>query len=124
MAITVSLNSIFGELLDEYPRTELVLKEFLGEAYCLTCPGKMFDTIGNGAMIHGLSDADADRMVAGLQAVVDAYERGEYADDEYQPNPMMDSAPFFWGDEEDDEPFESEESDAARTPVKPPTSFE
>lgn len=68
----VSLDSIFGELLEDYPDTEEVLKKYLGEAYCLTCPGKMFDNIGNGASLHGLSDETAANMVKDLQAVVDA----------------------------------------------------
>jgi hypothetical protein len=70
----VSLNTIFGEILEDYPASEDVLRKYLGEAYCLTCPGKMFDTIGNGAMIHGLSDESAIGMVRDLQAVVDAAE--------------------------------------------------
>lgn len=73
----VTLNSIFGELLEEYPETEDVLKKYLGEAYCLTCPGKMFDTLGNGAMLHGLSDEAADSLVADLQKVVDSYENAD-----------------------------------------------
>lgn len=68
----VTLDSIFGELLEEYPDTEEVLRKYLGEAYCLSCPGKMFDTIGNGVMLHGLSDETAQLMVKDLQAVVDA----------------------------------------------------
>ncbi len=67
----VTLDTIFGELLEDYPGTEDVLRKYLGEAYCLTCPGKMFDTIGNGAMLHGLSDEQAIAMVNDLQAVVD-----------------------------------------------------
>lgn len=70
----VTLETIFGEILEEYPKSEDVLKKYLGEAYCLTCPGKMFDTIGNGAMLHGLSDEQAVSMVNDLQAVVDEYE--------------------------------------------------
>lgn len=78
----VSLDTIFGEILEEYPRSEDVLKEYLGEAYCLTCPGKMFDTIGNGAMIHGLSDEVAKNMVADLQKVVDEQEASESSSDD------------------------------------------
>ena len=70
----VTLDTIFGEVTEEYPETERVLKKYLGEAYCLTCPGKMFDTIGNGAMIHGLSDEEAMNMVHDLQEVVDSYD--------------------------------------------------
>lgn len=70
----VTLDSIFGELLEEYQDTEAVLRKYLGEAYCLSCPGKMFDTIGNGVMLHGLSDETAQLMVKDLQAVVDADE--------------------------------------------------
>lgn len=78
----ITLNTIFGEILEEYPESELVLKRYLGEAYCLTCPGKMFDTIGNGAMIHGLSNEVADKMVADLQTVVDTAEAEEIEEEE------------------------------------------
>ncbi len=73
----VSKDTIFGEILEEYPGSEAVLVKYLGAAYCLTCPGKMFDTIGNGAMIHGLSDEAMQGMVKELQAVVDAEEGGQ-----------------------------------------------
>lgn len=73
----VTHETIFGEVLEEYPETEEVLKEYLGAAYCLVCPGKMFDTIGNGILLHGLSDIDAKHMIEDLQAVVDSYEEGE-----------------------------------------------
>lgn len=72
----VTLDAIFGELLEEYPETEQVLKAYMGEAYCLTCPGKMFDTIGNGVLLHGMTDEMTQDMIEDLQAVVDAYENG------------------------------------------------
>jgi len=80
--MNVSLETIFGELLEEYPKTEQVLIKYLGQAYCLTCPGKMFDNIGNGAMIHGLSNDVADKMVEDLQKVVDEYEIVELKEEE------------------------------------------
>lgn len=67
----VTLDTIFGEVTEEYPESEDVLRKYLGEAYCLTCPGKMFDTIGNGVMLHGLPDEAAQQMVKDLQEVVD-----------------------------------------------------
>ncbi|HLD22060.1 MAG TPA: hypothetical protein VJB65_04120 [Patescibacteria group bacterium] len=66
----VNQDTILGELLEEYPGTEEVLRKYLGEAYCLTCPGKMFDTVGNGALLHGLSEADTESMLQELQQVV------------------------------------------------------
>lgn len=81
----VTLDTIFGEVTEEYPDTERVLKKYLGEAYCLTCPGKMFDTIGNGAMIHGLSDEEAMNMVHDLQEVVDSYDGDEPKEKKEQP---------------------------------------
>ncbi len=71
----ITMQTILGELLEEYPGAEAVMKKYLGEAYCLTCPGKMFDTIGNGAMLHGMSDAEAENMLSDLQEVVDNQER-------------------------------------------------
>lgn len=70
----VTMDTILGELLEEYPDTEFVLKKYLGEAYCLSCPGKMFDTVGNGAMLHGMSDEESANMLADLQECVDGYE--------------------------------------------------
>ncbi len=78
---TVTLETIFGELLEEYPASEVVLKKYLGAAYCLVCPGKMFDNIGNGAAIHGLDDDTAEKMVADLQDVVDKTEKGELTEE-------------------------------------------
>lgn len=90
--MNVSLDTIFGEVLEEYPRSEDVLKKYLGEAYCLTCPGKMFDTIGNGALIHGLSDETAEAMVRDIQKVVDEYDNmAEASTTEEQPQPPSDT---------------------------------
>lgn len=78
----VSLDTIFGEITEDYPESEEVLRKYLGEAYCLTCPGKMFDTIGNGVMLHGLPDEVAHAMVADLQAVVDKQDAEEGAEED------------------------------------------
>lgn len=72
----VTQQTIFGELLDAYPETAEVLKQYLGEAYCLTCPGRMFDTIGNGAVVHGLSEQQMESLIEDLQAAVDRAEAG------------------------------------------------
>lgn len=105
----VSLNTIFGEILEDYPASEDVLRKYLGEAYCLTCPGKMFDTIGNGAMIHGLSDEAAIGLVRDLQAVVDAAEGvpsgdSEEADAADTTVPAHDHADHEHGDHDHTEP--------------------
>lgn len=92
----VTLDTIFGEVLEEYPETEEVLKDYLGEAYCLTCPGKMFDTIGNGAMLHGLSDDTAFAMVEDLQKVVDSYgdeSSSSAADESKKVDPIIPNTP-------------------------------
>lgn len=68
----ITFETILGEMLEEYPETEEVMRKYLGEAYCLTCPGKMFDTIGNGAMIHGMSDEESVNMLHELQEVVNS----------------------------------------------------
>ncbi len=73
----VGPETIFGELLEQYPETEEVLRTYMKDAYCLTCPGKMFDTIGNGAQLHGLSPEQIQEMVTALQEVVDRSEKGK-----------------------------------------------
>lgn len=75
----VTMDTILGEILEEYPDSEFVLKKYLGEAYCLSCPGKMFDTVGNGAMLHGMSDEEGMNMLADLQECVDKYEASRIA---------------------------------------------
>ena len=67
----ITKDTILGELLEQYPKAEEVLREYLGDAPCLTCPGKMYDTIGNGALIHGLPEAEVDAMVADIQTMIE-----------------------------------------------------
>lgn len=73
--MNVTHDTILGELLEEYAGAEAVMKKYLGEAYCLTCPGKMFDTVGNGAFLHGLSDQELENLLFDLQEVVDQAEK-------------------------------------------------
>lgn len=81
----VTMETILGEILEEYPGAEAVMKKYLGEAYCLTCPGKMFDSIGNGAMLHGMSGEEAANMLSDLQEVVDEYEAAHPGNPEPKP---------------------------------------
>lgn len=65
----ITKNTIIGELLNKYPQTEKVLKKYLGESTCLTCPGKMYDTVGNIGEIHGLDKGKMDTLLSDLRKV-------------------------------------------------------
>lgn len=70
----ITLETIFGELLEEYPDTEAIIKKYMGEdVYCITCPGRMFDTIQNGAMLHGLSEQEILALITELQQEIDKH---------------------------------------------------
>jgi hybrid cluster-associated redox disulfide protein len=53
LTLPITQDAIIGELLDDYPQALGVIEKHFGGA-CFTCPGVRMETIGFGAMIHGL----------------------------------------------------------------------
>ena len=62
----ITKNTTIGDLLDEYPDAEKILRKYLGEVGCLTCPMRAMETLENGATVHKLSKPKLDKMVKEL----------------------------------------------------------
>lgn len=65
--MTVSKDTLIGELLEEHPEAEVVIREHLGDVGCLNCPGKYFDTLEAGASLHGMSPEQVEAMVKAIK---------------------------------------------------------
>jgi hybrid cluster-associated redox disulfide protein len=59
---------IIGELIEAYPKAEAIIKKHFGNG-CWTCPGMSIESLGFGAMMHGL---DVEPIVQELRQVVGA----------------------------------------------------
>lgn len=68
--MNITRDTILGVMLAEHPQAEAVLRKYLGESTCFSCPGKMYETIANGAQVHGLNNEQIDELVAALQQTV------------------------------------------------------
>ena len=59
----ITKDTLIGELLEAHPEAEQVIRTQLGDVGCLSCPGKYFDTLEAGALLHGLSPEKIDLLV-------------------------------------------------------------
>ena len=66
----ITKDTLIGELLEAHPEAEQVIRDQLGEVGCLTCPGKYFDTLEAGALLHGLSPDKIDLLVKEIRQTV------------------------------------------------------
>lgn len=64
--MNITKETLIGELLEEHPETEVVIREHLGDVGCLNCPGKYFDTLEAGAALHGMSPEQVETMVKAI----------------------------------------------------------
>lgn len=55
-------------VVNEYPEAVEVLQAF--GLHCTTCFASVFDTIGQGAEIHGMSDSEIDEMLYEANLVI------------------------------------------------------
>ena len=51
--LPITHESIIGELIQTYPEAEAIIKKHFGNG-CFTCPGMSIESIGFGAMMHGM----------------------------------------------------------------------
>lgn len=66
MQVTADTN--LGELVKSYPRVAPILLEY--GLHCVGCFANTFDTIGMGAKIHGMTDAEVDEMLGRVNEAV------------------------------------------------------
>ncbi|OGD62027.1 hypothetical protein A2160_00485 [Candidatus Beckwithbacteria bacterium RBG_13_42_9] len=65
----ITAKSNLADLLAAYPKLELVLFEDYG-LHCVSCFAASFDSLGEGAKIHGMIDKEIDKMVLRLNKLV------------------------------------------------------
>jgi len=59
--IEVTRETILGEIANKYPDSAKIMLEY--GLHCVGCFANQFDTVEQGAMIHGLSDEELDEMI-------------------------------------------------------------
>ena len=59
----INKNLTIGELLDTHPEAAEILNKHMGQVGCLTCPGRMMETLEMGAMVHGVTEKDFKAMI-------------------------------------------------------------
>lgn len=64
----ITKNSNMAEVIIKYPKVAEVLIDY--GLHCVGCALSSFDTIEQGARIHGLSDSDIDDMLERINEVV------------------------------------------------------
>ena len=67
--VTIDRKMNLAELVILYPELVTVLMEDYG-LHCVSCFAAGFDTLEEGAKIHGYSDRDIEKMVKRLNALV------------------------------------------------------
>lgn len=65
-----------GEMVAVYPELVEVLTNDYG-LHCAGCFASSFDTLEEGAKVHGFNDKDIDKMVKRLNEIVKQKRRGE-----------------------------------------------
>ncbi len=63
----ITKKTTIGELLDKYPKAEKILEKYMGRTGCITCPGRMMESLEMGAMVHGVAEKDLKKMLKDLK---------------------------------------------------------
>lgn len=67
--IKISKETPISALIQEHPEVEEILMSY--GLHCVGCHFSEFDTLEDGAMMHGLSDEDIELMIKDVNAVVE-----------------------------------------------------
>ncbi|MFH0818856.1 MAG: DUF1858 domain-containing protein [Patescibacteria group bacterium] len=63
----ITKNTTIGELLEKHPEAVEILNKYMGQVGCITCPGRMMETLEMGAMVHGIPEKDFKKMLKELK---------------------------------------------------------
>lgn len=58
---TITKDSNIAKLIEEHPETAEVLMDY--GLHCVGCIASSYDSVEQGAKVHGLSDGDIDNML-------------------------------------------------------------
>lgn len=57
----IEKNTLISDITNKYPRSTDLLIEY--GLYCVNCPLKQFETIEEGAKVHGMNDQEIEKMI-------------------------------------------------------------
>ena len=57
----ISRETVMSEIVEKSPKATELLAEY--GLHCLSCFANSFDTLGQGALIHGMDDKEIDQMI-------------------------------------------------------------
>jgi hypothetical protein len=63
----ITKNTTLGDLLDVNSKAINILNKYMGQVSCLTCPGRAQETLEMGALVHGVSKKDFQKMLMELK---------------------------------------------------------
>ena len=66
--IKISKNTLINSLLEKHPEAAEILMGY--GLHCVGCHFSSFDTLEDGAMMHGLSDEDVELMLKDVNSVL------------------------------------------------------
>ena len=56
-----------GDLLDKHPEAIQILQKYMGQVGCLTCPGRIGESLEMGALVHGVEEKEFTKMMKALK---------------------------------------------------------
>jgi len=65
----ITKNTTLGELLEYSPKAIKILNKYMGQVSCLTCPGRIQETLEMGALVHGVDKKSFQKMLAELKKI-------------------------------------------------------
>ena len=66
--LPITKDTNLGELISVYPHLAATLNDDYG-LHCVGCFANAFDTLENGAQIHGMTDQDIEEMIQRLKKI-------------------------------------------------------
>ncbi len=78
--IELAKNANIAEVVSQYPEVVEIFAAF--GLHCASCFASQFDTISDGAKLHGMLDDEIDEMIEEANKVINAV-RGLEADNDY-----------------------------------------
>ncbi|MFZ2153024.1 MAG: DUF1858 domain-containing protein [Microgenomates group bacterium] len=67
----ITENTLIAEVVEKYPAVAEILTEDYG-FHCVSCFAAEMETIGMGAMGHGMSEAEVKKMLMDLNGMIEA----------------------------------------------------
>ena len=69
--IKITKEMLMAEILEMYPKTETILKAY--GLHCVGCFASEFDTLEQGALVHGMPEKEIENLVKDLNRIVENY---------------------------------------------------